>query len=286
MRAYRSRLLGILPALLGSLLALPFPASTQITPPEAYLGFAPGADFHLMTYEEAMGYFETLASETDRMIVLDMGETSAGRRMKYGVISSAENLRRLDHFKEVNRRISLPYDLEEGEARGVEGFFLEVIAGNERALHLYRNEGYEPVETILYVRGMPNLVRGDTLGVRQLDRTEGENFLMSRVDGHLPWQCHPEYYREDPSAMYLGYRDGDELVGVLLGTEAGHIAALHVHPRFRGRGIGRRLVTTFWEKLNGEELRSAFFESSDLLRFFEGIGLKRTSLSQLHCVKK
>jgi ribosomal protein S18 acetylase RimI-like enzyme len=176
--------------------------------------------------------------------------------------------------------------LEEGEARGVEGFFLEVIAGNERALHLYRNEGYEPVETILYVRGMPNLVRGDTLGVRFLERTEGESFLMSRVDGHLPWQCHPEYYREDPSAMYLGYRDGDELVGVLLGTEAGHIAALHVHPRFRGRGIGRRLVTTFWEKLNGEELRSAFFESSDLLRFFEGIGLKRTSLSQLHCVKK
>ena len=27
----------------------------QITTPEAYLGYRPGADFHLMTYEEAMG---------------------------------------------------------------------------------------------------------------------------------------------------------------------------------------------------------------------------------------
>jgi hypothetical protein len=119
MRVYRSRILGIQLALLGSLLVLPFPASTQITTPEAYLGFKPGADFHLMTYEEAMGYFETLSSETDRMVVLDMGETSAGRRMRYGVISSPENLRRLDHYKEVNRRISLPYDLEEGEARAL-----------------------------------------------------------------------------------------------------------------------------------------------------------------------
>jgi hypothetical protein len=92
-------------------------AHAQITPPEDFLGFKPGADFHLMTYEEAIGYFEHIASQTDRMIVLDMGETSGGRRMKYGVISSAENLGRLDHYKEINRRISLPRGLSDGEAR-------------------------------------------------------------------------------------------------------------------------------------------------------------------------
>ncbi len=87
------------------------------TPPEAFLGFKPGADFHLMTYEEAMGYFELLAGQTDRMLLLDMGETTGGRRMKYGVISSPENLARLDHLKEINRRISLPQGLGEEEAR-------------------------------------------------------------------------------------------------------------------------------------------------------------------------
>ena len=99
------------------LLGAPSGAAGQITTPEAFLGFKPGADFHLMTYEQAMGYFERLAGETDRMVVLDMGETSAGRRMKYGVISSPENLGNLDRYKEINRRISLPYGLGDEEAR-------------------------------------------------------------------------------------------------------------------------------------------------------------------------
>ncbi len=102
---------------LGAALLLSSSLSAQVTPPEDFLGFKPGADFHLMTYEQAMGYFERLASETDRMVVLDMGETTAGRRMKYGVISAPENLRSLDRYKEINRRISLPYGLAPTEAR-------------------------------------------------------------------------------------------------------------------------------------------------------------------------
>ena len=34
--------------------------AAQVTPPEDYLGFKPGADFHLMNYEEAIGYFEEM----------------------------------------------------------------------------------------------------------------------------------------------------------------------------------------------------------------------------------
>jgi hypothetical protein len=70
-----------------------------------------------MTYEQAIGYFEHIAAQTDRMLVLDMGETSAGRRMKYGVISSAENLARLDHYKDISKRISLVRGVSEDEAR-------------------------------------------------------------------------------------------------------------------------------------------------------------------------
>ena len=99
----------------------PSGASAQVTPPEDFLGFEPGADFHLMTYEEGISYFEHIAAQTDRMIVLDMGETTGGRRMKYGVISSAENLQRLDHFKDLNRRISLPKGLGEEGGRQIAG---------------------------------------------------------------------------------------------------------------------------------------------------------------------
>ncbi len=89
----------------------------QVTPPEDFFGFKPGADFHLLTYEQAIGYFEQIAGQTDRMTVLDMGETSAGRRMKYGVISSAANLARVDQFKEINRDISLARGIGDEDAR-------------------------------------------------------------------------------------------------------------------------------------------------------------------------
>ena len=96
------------------------------TPPEDVLGFKPGADFHLANYEQAMEYFEVLDSETDRMQMLDMGETSYGRRMRYAVISSAENLARLDEYKDINRRLSL--------ARGIGGEEAEQLADAGKAI--------------------------------------------------------------------------------------------------------------------------------------------------------
>ena len=107
MRFLRLTVSGAVSCLFASIMVGATPLVAQVTPPEDFLGFKPGADFHLLTYEQAISYFENLAEQSDRMLVLDMGETSDGRRMKYGVISSAPNLERLDHFKEIKRRISL-----------------------------------------------------------------------------------------------------------------------------------------------------------------------------------
>ncbi|NOR54253.1 MAG: peptidase, partial [Candidatus Aminicenantes bacterium] len=90
---------------------------SQVTAPEDYLGFKPGADFHLANYEQAIGYFEKIASESKRMLVLDMGPTSEGKRMKYAVISSEENIEKLDLYKEINKKLSLYRGVSEEEAR-------------------------------------------------------------------------------------------------------------------------------------------------------------------------
>ena len=117
MKSLKEMAVGAMIFLLLSLLGGGTEVCAQITPPEDFLGFKPGADFHLMTYEEAIGYFDHLAAQTDRMVVLDMGETTGGRRMRYGVISSAENLQKLELFKDINRRISLPEGLADEEAQ-------------------------------------------------------------------------------------------------------------------------------------------------------------------------
>ena len=121
MRFMKSRLFRVVFCLSISMMPSVSFVEAQVTPPEDFLGFKPGADFLLLTYEQAIGYFEHIAAQTNRMSVLDMGETSDGRRMKYGVISSEQNLERLDHFKEINRRISLARGLSDEEAQSLAG---------------------------------------------------------------------------------------------------------------------------------------------------------------------
>jgi len=78
------------------LAAATVPARAQVTPPEKFLGFKPGADFKLATYEQAIGYMEQLAKETPRLKIFEMGTSSMGRKQKHVVISSEENLGKLD----------------------------------------------------------------------------------------------------------------------------------------------------------------------------------------------
>ncbi|MGD2120908.1 MAG: M14 family metallopeptidase [Gemmatimonadota bacterium] len=92
--------------------------------PEAFFGYPVGADYHLTTYERAMEWFDHLAEYSGgRMRVLDMGVTGMGRLHRYGVISSAENMARLEDYRETAQRLSLGRGLspEEAQALAVEG---------------------------------------------------------------------------------------------------------------------------------------------------------------------
>ena len=107
---------------------------SQITTPEAYLGFKPGADFFLATYEQLIGYFEQVVNETNRIQLFDMGPTSMGKRMKYAVISSEENMANLKKYQDISRKLSLARGLSEPEAKSLakEG---KVIVWIDSGLH-------------------------------------------------------------------------------------------------------------------------------------------------------
>jgi len=92
---------------------------SQITTPEAYLGYSPGEDFHLATYEQLIGYFELIASETNRIQLFNMGPTSMGRDMKYAVISSEENMANLKKYQDISRKLSLARNLSDQEAKSL-----------------------------------------------------------------------------------------------------------------------------------------------------------------------
>lgn len=96
----------------------PPPALTQSVPtPESVLGFAPGADFHLAGYEGALEYFQRLDAASDRVRLVEVGRTSNGRPWTMALVSSAENLRNVDRYRDIARRLAYPGEMQEAEAR-------------------------------------------------------------------------------------------------------------------------------------------------------------------------
>jgi hypothetical protein len=99
-------------------LGLSLPISAQTIPtPESVLGFRPGADFELATYEESIGYFERLDAASDRITLMRTGRTSEGRDWYIALISTPENLASLEVHKETAARLAHPGGLTDAEAR-------------------------------------------------------------------------------------------------------------------------------------------------------------------------
>lgn len=97
-------------------LALALSVSAAAPTPKEHLGYEPGADYKLANYEELTGYFKKLVAASDRIRLVEYGRTSEGRPSYLAIISSAENLRNLDRYKEMNQRLALGQATQE-EAR-------------------------------------------------------------------------------------------------------------------------------------------------------------------------
>lgn len=89
----------------------------SIPTPESALGHKPGDDFYLATYDESLDYFKKLDAATDKLQLLNVGKTSEGRDWFIALISTAENLRNLERYKEIARRVALVKGLNDQEAR-------------------------------------------------------------------------------------------------------------------------------------------------------------------------
>ena len=89
-------------------IALSFNAWTAAIPtPHEHFGFTPGDDYKLADYSQITSYFEKLSHASDRLRWVKFGDTSGGKPMYVAFISAAENLKRLDDFQTINRKLAL-----------------------------------------------------------------------------------------------------------------------------------------------------------------------------------
>ena len=95
------------------------PVTAQIPTPASVLGFEPGADFHLATYEESVEYFQLLDASSDRISMMRAGRTSEGRDWWIALISSPENLSSVEQYRDIADKLAHPAELSDSEAQSL-----------------------------------------------------------------------------------------------------------------------------------------------------------------------
>src|SRR5215831_10962543 len=86
-----------------------------IPKPADVIGFTPGDDRKLASWAQITNYFKKLSLASDRVKVEDLGKTTLGRPFLLAIISSPENLARIDRFKEIQRRLADPRTISGGD---------------------------------------------------------------------------------------------------------------------------------------------------------------------------
>ena len=103
------------------LLAAPLLAQTasKITTPKEQFGFNIGDDYQLTNYSQLSGYWQKLAQESDRMRLADIGKTAEGRPQYMAIVSSPENLKSLDRYREISQKLAQAEGLSDTDARAL-----------------------------------------------------------------------------------------------------------------------------------------------------------------------
>ncbi len=94
-------------------------AAQGITTPKQHFGFNIGDDYQLATYDQFTAYWQKLDNESDRMKVVEIGRTAEGRPQLMAIITSPENFKKLDRYKEISRRLATVDGLNDDQARAL-----------------------------------------------------------------------------------------------------------------------------------------------------------------------
>jgi hypothetical protein len=127
----------------------------QISPKE-HFGFTIGDDYQLANFTQTAEYFKKISEQSDRVKLMSIGLTEEGRTQPMLIVSSPENLKNLEQYKEISQKLARAENLSEAEAR------------------LLSEKG----KAIVWIDG--GLHSNETLGIHQLIETLWN--LLSRKD--------------------------------------------------------------------------------------------------------
>jgi hypothetical protein len=96
-----------------------FAQTERITTPQEALGFNIGDDYHVATYSQLVTYWKKIASECNRCKLVEIGRTAEDRPQYMMIITSPENLKKLDYYKGIVQRLAHAEGLTDTQARAL-----------------------------------------------------------------------------------------------------------------------------------------------------------------------
>lgn len=99
---------------------LPGAATAQqgrLTSPQQQFGHEIGADYVLPNYSDFVAYWQKLAAESDRMVLDTIGLTAEGRPQLMAIVTSPENQRNLDRYRDIARQLARAEGVDSAQAR-------------------------------------------------------------------------------------------------------------------------------------------------------------------------
>ncbi len=106
--------------------------SQSIKTPEEFLGYKVGTDYKIADYETITKYFKHLTDVSPKIRFENIGKTSMGADMFMVIISSEENIKYLEKYKSIVKKLSDPRTITDDEAKQLakEGKIIVLVTCN------------------------------------------------------------------------------------------------------------------------------------------------------------
>ncbi len=169
----------------------------NVTSPDSHFGFQVGADYHLINYKQAVEYWRILEEQSSRIKLFEYGKTSEGRPMILAAVSSEKNIARLEHFKDISKRLSLVDNLSEKDAKQLasEGKAIVWIDGGLHATEVAPAQHIIQLTYDLITAGTPEMLNilDDVICLLVLPNPDGMDMVAGWYKNNLntPYETSP-----------------------------------------------------------------------------------------------
>lgn len=105
-----------LSALLFLFSVVVFPETAIVPEPKDVLGFTPGDDKKLASWNQVVEYFKKLDAASDRVKFEEIGKTTMGAPFVYATITAPGNFKQLEKYKQINAELADPRKIKSSDA--------------------------------------------------------------------------------------------------------------------------------------------------------------------------